>query len=120
MIISDESLLRIQCVDVLPSEVDEIRHALESELNLSALAGMPGIGLAAPQIGIYKNMFIVRIPFGENIISIDVVNASIKHRYKPFLFQKEGCLSFPNKYIDTMRHNEVHVINNLVKPIILL
>jgi len=117
LIITDEALLRVRCEDVLPNEVNSIRQKLEYELRLSELAGAPGIGLAAPQIGINKNMFIVRIPtIDRGIISFDVVNAKIKERYDPSVFLDEGCLSFPGKFVRTIRHAEIYVTSNLVEP----
>jgi peptide deformylase len=117
MIITDEALLRLPCSDVLPEEVYSIREALESELAHSAKLGREGIGLAAPQIGIYKNMAIVRIPTNNGkILSWDLVNAEVAHGYDSAFFEKEGCLSFPDKYERTFRFQEIHVVKNLVEP----
>jgi peptide deformylase len=117
MIITDEVLLRLPCVDVLPEEVGALREALESELKHSAELGREGIGLAAPQIGIYKNMAIVRIPTRNGrMISIDLVNCRTAAGYDPAYFEREGCLSFPNKYVRTRRFQEIYVVENLVEP----
>ena len=114
MIITDESQLRnIVCVDVLPEEVDGLRKLLEEELAASAKNGFPGIGLAAPQIGIKKNMAIIRI---NDEYSVDLVNCDIVAKYDSFLFDGEGCLSFPGQFESTMRYNEIHVKNNMVEP----
>lgn len=117
MIITDASLLRIDCADVLPDEVDGLRLELERELRLSGEAGRPGIGLAAPQIGIAKKMAIVRVtnPNGK-LFSIDLVNCEIAIGYDLKVFDGEGCLSFPGRLERTMRYNEVHVRNNMVEP----
>lgn len=117
MIVTDEDLLRIKCEDVLPEEVEELRNKLEQELHLSAELGRPGIGLAAPQIGIAKKYAIVRMPArsGQNI-SIDLVNCKISQKYNKILFKNEGCLSFPGKLVDTLRYQEIVVTDNLVEP----
>lgn len=107
MIITDESVLRVKCVDVLPDEVDSLRIQLEKELKLSGDRGSPGIGLAAPQIGIAKRMAIVRL----GNASINLVNAVITEKYDEMIFEGEGCLSFPGKVLKTRRFNEIHVIN---------
>ena len=112
MILTDEKALRIKCSDVLPEEVDEIREALEKELEQSAKAGRPGVGLAAPQIGIPKRMSIVRI---DNI-KIDLVNASIDKAFDEVIFENEGCLSFPGRVERTKRFREVHILDNMVEP----
>jgi peptide deformylase len=111
-IITDEKLLRRPCEDVLPDEVGALVSTLENELNRANRLGKSGIGLAASQIGILKRAAIIRI---DNI-KIDLVNAKIDKFYDEILFRDEGCLSFPGKNIDTVRHQEVHIINNLVYP----
>lgn len=117
MIITDETLLRLPCSDVLPEEVGIIREALERELQHSAELGRQGIGLAAPQIGIYKNMAIVRIPTNNGgIFTLDLVNCKIAIGYDKAFFEREGCLSFPDKYERTFRFQEIYVIENLVEP----
>jgi peptide deformylase len=113
MIITDEKKLREKCEDVLPEEVDFLRNKLEKELRLSAKKGHPGIGLAAPQIGIYKKIAIVRINGGPNI---DLVNCKIDKKYDKFIFENEGCLSFPDTFVNSERYKQISVVNNLIKP----
>lgn len=117
MIITDEKLLRVQCSDVSLEEVDDLRRLLEDELILSAEKGRPGIGLAAPQIGIAKKMAIVRIPMSnDKFYSVDLVNCRIAIGYDKAFFEKEGCLSFPNREERTLRYQEIYVVENLVNP----
>jgi peptide deformylase len=106
VIIKDESKLRVKCSDVLPEEIAGLKAKLEKELSESP---EPGYGLSAPQIGIPKRMAIVRVE-GK---SIDLVNAKIESAYDRFLFEKEGCLSFPGMYVDTMRYREIVVVNDV-------
>lgn len=113
MIITDEKLLRVKCEDVTLDEVDDLIIKLDEELKLSADNGLPGIGLAAPQIGIAKKAAIVRI---NNQFSVNLVNCRIANGYNKLLFDGEGCLSFPGKYEQTMRYQEIHVVDNLVWP----
>lgn len=112
IITNNEEALRVKCEDVLPEEVGPLVEQLEKELDYSARMGRPGIGLAAPQIGIAKNIAIVRL----DKLSIDLVNCKIKHQYDKFMFRGEGCLSFPGRIEDTMRYQEIHIVNNLVNP----
>jgi peptide deformylase len=113
MIITDEQLLRVKCEPVLPDEVDDLRRKLEEALAWSAKRNAPGVGIAAPQIGIAKTMAIVRI---DNVLKIDLVNAKIIQRYNEFDFDGEGCLSFPGRYERTKRFREIVVDGNLVLP----
>ena len=103
-----EDLLRKECEDVKPEEVDELIAILEKELKNAT----NGIGLAAPQIGIYKKIAIIRL---ENQ-NINLVNCKIEHGYDPITFKDEQCLSFPGVSIDTKRFQEVHIVDNLVEP----
>ena len=105
MIITDEEALRVQCVDALPEEVGPILDQLERELAHSAAIGHPGIGLAAPQIGIAKNIAIVRV---DNY-KIDLVNCHVANGYDKALFESEGCLSFPGRFEKTFRYQEIHL-----------
>jgi peptide deformylase len=88
---------------------------LQKNLDESALHGRPGIGLVAPQIGIAKNMAIIRIKdesTGKNI-NIDLVNAKIEEKYDLSIFNNEGCLSLPGEKYNTKRYNEIHVTNDV-------
>lgn len=117
MIITDEKLLRTPCENVLSNEVGELVDLLERELEHSGELGRPGIGLALPQIGIFKKLAIVRINTnGLQDLNINLVNATIENGYDPIQFKDEGCLSFPNQTKTTKRFNEIHVTNNLVEP----
>lgn len=113
MIITNEQQLRSigPCVDVLPEEINNIRDLLETELKNSRTKG---VGLAAPQIGIAKNFAIVRI---DDHCKVDLVNCKIEKGYDKRRFRGEGCLSFPNRFEDTDRWNEILVAGNLVSPL---
>lgn len=113
IIINNEEALRVKCEDVRPEEVGQLIAQLEKELEYSARMGRPGIGLAAPQIGIAKNIAIVRI---DNNYKVDLINCKIKDQYDPIMFRGEGCLSFPGRIESTTRFQEIHVINNMVSP----
>lgn len=112
MIITDENLLRVKCELVLPSEVDDLRAKLEAGLAWAAQHNRAGVGLACPQIGIAKQMAIIRV----DDIKIDLVNAKIAKQYHQFEFDGEGCLSFPGRYEKTLRYKEIVVEGNLVYP----
>ena len=113
MIIKDEKLLRVACEQATIEEAKEIIILLEKALIESDKNGFPGIGLAAPQIGIAKQVLIVRIP---NICNINLANHKITKTYDKALFKNEGCLSFPGIYADTHRFQEIVIENNLFTP----
>lgn len=111
MILTDIEKLKHSCSNVEEHEIDDIILSLEKELEQSALYGNPGIGLAAPQIGIYKNAAIIRF----NKFKINLINPKITKSIGKFIFDGEGCLSFPGKIEKTYRFKEVHV-ENYIEP----
>lgn len=111
MIITDSSLLKQKCEDISLEEAGTLIKQLEEELENSARLGIPGIGLAAPQIGVYKNVAIIRV----GNVSLNLVNAKIEKSYDQFVFEGEGCLSFPGRSEKTLRYNEI-VVSNAVEP----
>lgn len=112
IITNNEEAIRLKCEDVTLQEFADLRSTLENELNNANRLGKGGIGLAAPQIGIAKNIAIIRL----GSVNINLVNAKIANAYDPALFKEEGCLSFPGRVENTIRFQEVHVTNNLVEP----
>lgn len=109
---NNEEAIRLKCSDVTEDEVGTLIQTLENELRLSEESGNPGIGLAAPQLGIAKKIAIVRI----GNLSINLVNCEIERYYDPFIFTEEGCLSFPGRSESTNRFREIVVKNNMVYP----
>lgn len=115
IITNNEAALRVKCEDVLPGEVGELIDKLNFELDYANKLGKGGIGLAAPQIGIAKNIAIIRLDKIQKI-EINLVNCKIEKAFDPAIFRQEGCLSFPGRSEDTTRFQEIYVTNNLVYP----
>jgi peptide deformylase len=74
------------------------------------------VGLSAVQVGILKNIFILDIqPDGsmpetrEDSNPTFFVNLKILNKSKDTYIHKEGCLSFPDVYVDVERHEWVEV-----------
>lgn len=113
MIVTDEKLLRRPCTDASVDEIGPIIDQLERELKRSGEQGLSGIGLAAPQIGILRNIAIVRLGNGHDV---NLVNCKIEKGFDKTIFEHEGCLSFPGRYEKTFRYQEIYVIDNAVSP----
>ncbi len=103
MIITNIDDLRKQNEDASLEEAHEIIKKLDVELKQTT-----GVGLAAPQIGIHKNIAIIR-----SNDSVDLVNPVIIEKRNGFIFKNEGCLSFPGKQVDKFRYKEVFVKDDL-------
>lgn len=113
IITNNEQLLRVKCDDVLPEEAGQLIDLLDRELLNSAKIGRPGIGLAAPQIGIAKKIAIVRL--GKDL-NINLINCKIIKSFDSQIFKDEGCLSFPGRVENTMRFQEIVIADNLEFP----
>lgn len=104
---NSESDLRRVSEPATREEALQIIKLLEDELEKSALDGEPGIGLAAPQIGIYKRVAILR----SGSLSLNLVNTQIIETAEQFVFANEGCLSFPGQFSNTLRWRRCTIKN---------
>lgn len=66
----------------------------------------PGIGLAAPQVGVQKRLFVYDLHDGAGAKAI--VNPTISETRGEWTFE-EGCLSVPGLYFPIVRSKEVHL-----------
>ena len=105
MIIKDKTKLEEKCSPVSVKEGEEIGVRLLHELRQSD----NGIGLAANQIGINKRVCVINVKEPLVLINPNIIDVS-EEKF-PFA---EGCLSFPNDKIKTLRHNwiKVHADNH--------
>ena len=103
-IVTNLKELRTPCEIVTDlAETLNIIKDLEDSLDCSK-----GIGLSAIQIGIAKQVGIIRCPN----TSIDLINPKIIDKYDKFRMEKEGCLSLPGITINTARYKEITFENN--------
>jgi peptide deformylase len=71
-----------------------------------------GVGLAAPQIGVSKQICIVHlseVEKGKNAQDILLINPKIIFASQLEALMIEGCLSFPNQFYEIWRSANVHV-----------
>ena len=104
-ITTNESILRAANEDVLPEEVESLEKRLREEL---AQSKMPGVGLAAPQIGINKRIAIVT----NGPESLCLVNPKIIETKGMLVHKGEGCLSIPGKTFNTYRFREIRLVDD--------
>lgn len=67
-----------------------------------------GVGLAAPQIGVFKRMFIIQDKNDENFYEL-YINPTWKPREKIKFYSNEGCLSVPGKEYKISRFKHIEV-----------
>ena len=69
-----------------------------------------GVGLAAPQVGINKRIFIIDAGAREEIKNpIAMINPKILKIKKTISTYEEGCLSFPGHYAELERPDEITI-----------
>ncbi len=66
----------------------------------------PGVGLAAPQVGVQKRLFVYDLHDGLGARTI--VNPTISDQRGEWEYE-EGCLSVPGLYFPIVRPKEVHL-----------
>ena len=100
MIIKDKIKLQEKCSPVTIKEGEEIGVRLLHELRESE----NGIGLAANQIGINKRVCVINVK--EPLV---LINPKIVEKSKEKFVFAEGCLSFPDSKVKTIRHESIVV-----------
>jgi len=94
---NDRTKLRRKGELIQTEDLKEIIKDLEDSLE-----GRHGYGLAGIQIGVQKQIAIIRM----STMNINLVNPRIIEKENKIVFE-EGCLSFPGLYIKTDRFSNV-------------
>lgn len=106
-IVKDIKALRTKSTDV--ASVEEATSIIK-QLELEFLKVKKfGVGLAAIQIGIPKRVGVIHYK-NETVY---LINPEFVSKDGEFVFGQEGCLSFPNRYVNTKRYTDF-VIDNYV------
>ena len=87
---------------------DELRKLVEDMAETMYAA--PGVGLAAPQIGVSLRLFVVDVATGDDVPSDlrTFVNPEILEAVGEICYE-EGCLSFPGVHEDVSRSERIKV-----------
>lgn len=102
---------------ILEQEAQEVTFPLDQETK-DLIADMwdtvktKGVGLAAPQVGVSKRLFIVNCDEAELDKKMDnfvVINPKITFESQMQHLMVEGCLSFPGEYWEIWRPANIHV-----------
>ena len=88
------------------AEVSEIDDALVRlvEGMIQTMYEAPGVGLAAPQVGVQKRLFVYDVGEGAHVV-INPVLSDLRGEWA----YHEGCLSVPELWWDIHRAKEVHL-----------
>jgi peptide deformylase len=76
---------------------------------LETMYAAPGIGLAAPQIGVLRRAFVVDVGNEGERAPMFVINPEIVGRSETTNVAEEGCLSLPKQFGDVSRFDQVRM-----------
>ncbi|GLQ53239.1 peptide deformylase [Devosia nitrariae] len=100
---------RLRAVADPIEEVDDDVRALARDM-LDTMYDAPGIGLAAPQIGVMKRIVVMDLAKeGEDPAPMVLINPEILKVSEETQITEEGCLSIPELYYEVERPAEVTV-----------
>jgi peptide deformylase len=98
-----DPVLKQRAADV--TDIDGRLARLADDM-ITTMYEAPGVGLAAPQVGIQKRLFVYDVQDGTG--PKVVVNPTITESRGEWVFE-EGCLSVPGLSWDIVRPKEVHL-----------
>ncbi len=108
----DDSLfLRQKSTDIDVKNIAENKdwqHFIE-RLKLT-LAVESGVGIAAPQVGVARNLFLfIRIDRANKAVQVAINPRIVNYSDETFCFEGDGCLSIPDLAGSTKRHKWIDV-----------
>jgi peptide deformylase len=92
------------------AKVDDQIRQLAKEM-LQTMYSSDGIGLAAPQVGINKQLLVIDCdPHDPNNQPLILINPQIVSSSEEMCVVEEGCLSIPGVYLDVTRPKVIEVV----------
>jgi peptide deformylase len=76
---------------------------------LETMYAAPGIGLAAPQVGVLTRAFVADVGEEGNRSPIFLINPELVWRSETSNLAEEGCLSLPKQFGEVTRFDQVRV-----------
>jgi peptide deformylase len=105
----DAAILRTPCSDLEHFANDSTLALLVARLK-TTLAAENGVGIAAPQVGVLKNIFLfMRLDLPGEPVVVAINPAIINHPDTTVCFVRDGCLSIPDVSGNSVRYPWVEV-----------
>lgn len=99
--------LRSKARPVTAEDADAVRNLVPRMFD--AMYAAPGIGLAAPQVGVSLRVVTIDLQRDESRQPMVLVNPEIVAASQEMATREEGCLSLPGQYADVTRPAQVRV-----------
>ena len=107
IIVAPDPRLKKRCAPV--EQVDDNLRRLMDDM-LETMYEAPGIGLAAPQVGVLKRIIVVDVAAKEGPRQpYQMVNPELVWASEELASYEEGCLSLPEHYADVERPSAIKV-----------
>lgn len=103
----DDPILKEVCEPVEISEMAQIRELVDLMIK-TLKATKDGVGLAAPQLGVKKNVIVFRTSLNSNDFSVFINPLLVKNGVNS-VTSIEGCLSYPGYTAEVKRYDTVEV-----------
>jgi peptide deformylase len=107
--LQDSIVLRTPCTDIADFANDSDFHLLIARLK-TTLAVEDGVGIAAPQVGISKNIFLfMRLDMPDEPVFVAVNPKIVAYADSTVCFERDGCLSIPDFRGNSVRYTWIDV-----------
>jgi peptide deformylase len=107
ILVVPDPILKARARPVGPDEMARVRTLVPRML--ATMYRAPGIGLAAPQVGVGLRFAVVDLMPDEKRTPIVLVNPEVVAQSEELATREEGCLSLPGQYADVTRPARVKV-----------
>ncbi len=107
ILVAPHPVLKTKCkpVDAVTPELAKLMDDM-----LETMYDAPGIGLAAPQVGVPKRILVMDVARSDEAPQpLKMANPEIIWESEDLAVYEEGCLSFPEQYADVERPARVKV-----------
>jgi peptide deformylase len=101
ILIVPDPVLRKTARAVTPDDEAQLRTLIPAMF--AAMYAAPGIGLAAPQVGVLLRLVVIDIAPEKTPAPIVLINPEIIAASEAKATREEGCLSLPDQYADVTR-----------------
>ena len=107
ILIVPSPILKARARPVAADDMDRVRDLLPRMY--ATMYRAPGIGLAAPQVGVGLRFTIVDLMADGRAAPMTLINPEVTARSEELATREEGCLSLPGQYADVTRPARVSV-----------
>jgi peptide deformylase len=107
ILVVPDPILKAHARQVTAGDMEQVR-ALVPRM-LATMYAAPGIGLAAPQVGVGLRVAVVDLMANDKSKPYALINPEVIARSDELATREEGCLSLPGQYADVTRPARVTI-----------